>query len=756
MKNFYNVILLLLTLAFNAQDKNGWNGYFSYSTVKDISQSATKVYGASVNAYFNRNVTTNEIQKVTTIEGLSGQTITQIYHSNVYNKTIIGHEDGLLTVINDATGAMMDVVDILNKPSIPPNMKKINHFMEYDQKLYIATDFGICVFNLATLQFGDTYFIGPNGNNISILQTTVYNQKIYAVAATYGLLKADLNNPNLIDFNQWTMDAPGNWVFGESIGDKVVMQNTSGALYSPETGFLTQLSGVANDARFIDGSLVVTMANKVVILDNALNITTQVEDTILGVYNFQCATKINDKIYIGTKNDGMIAVPINNANTFKSISPNGPERNRIFALSSYKDGFWVSYGDYNATYNPYPLDSYGISKFNASTGLFTNIPYSNLFNAKSITKPLVNPNNFTQVYFGSSYSGVLKVENDVPNIIYNAANSSLLKIIGQVPDDVRASALTFDKEGNLWATNALTSNGLHVLRTNGQWQGYSLPCLGDNQLSASYGRITVDKNGTKWIASNFFGVIAFNEKYNKCSIITQGVGEGNLPNVDARSVAVDTKNKLWIGTSRGLRVLSNVDSFLSQNNLESNSIIILEDNLAQELLFDQFISDIVVDGSNNKWIATFDAGVFYISPDGQKTYHIFTKENSPLPSNTVIDIEINEETGEVFFATDGGLVSYKGIPTKGKEDFENVVIYPNPVRPEFNGNVIITGLMDKATVKITDIEGNLVFEKIAEGGTIEWDTRIFGKKKVASGVYMVLLSSEDGMLTKIKKVMVVR
>lgn len=755
MKNFW-YILLLFTLAYTAQEKKGWNGYFSYSTVKDISQSATKVYGATDNAYFNRNVTTNEIQKVTTIEGLSGQTITQIYHSNTYNKTIIGHEDGLLTVVNDATGAMMDVVDILNKSTIPPNMKRINHFMEYNQKLYISTDYGISLFDLATLQFGDTYFIGSNGSNVSIVQTAIHNQKIYAVAAGYGLLKADINNPNLIDYSQWTMDAPGSWVFGESIGDKMVIQSYAGTLYSPETGFLAQLPAVANDARFVDGSLIVTMPNKVVLLDNALNITLQIEDTAIGVYNFLCATKINDKIYIGTRNDGMLAVPISNITTFSNVSPNGPERNKIFALSSYKDGFWVSYGDHSGSYNPYPLDSYGISKYDATKEMFTTIPYANLFNVKSIAKPLVNPNNNNQVYFGSSYSGVLKVENGVPNTVYNTSNSSLLTVPGQVPDDVRVSALTFDKEGSLWATNALSPNGLHVLRSSGQWQAYSLPCLGDNQLSASYGRIAVDKNGTKWIASNFFGVIGFNEKYNKCSLITQGVGLGNLPNVDARAVAIDTKNKLWIGTSRGLRVVPSVDSFLSQNQLESSSIIILEDNLAQELLFDQFISDIVVDGSNNKWIGTYDAGVFYISPDGQKTYNIFTKENSPLPSNTVIDIELNEETGEVFFATDGGLVSYNGIPTKGKEDFENVIIYPNPVRPEFNGNVIITGLMDKANVKITDIEGNLVFEKIAEGGTIEWDTRVFGKKKVASGVYMVLLSSEDGLLTKIKKVMVVR
>ncbi|OUD35067.1 type IX secretion system anionic LPS delivery protein PorZ, partial [Flavobacterium psychrophilum] len=178
--------------------------------------------------------------------------------------------------------------------------------------------------------------------------------------------------------------------------------------------------------------------------------------------------------------------------------------------------------------------------------------------------------------------------------------------------------------------------------------------------------------------------------------------------------------------------------------------------LAQELLYGQSITDIVVDGANNKWISTSGAGLFYISSDGQKTFNIFTKENSPLPSNTILDIDINSLTGEVFIATEAGMVSFKGTATNGAENFENVIVYPNPARPEYSGSIFITGLMNKANVKITDIEGNLVHEEISEGGTIIWDTKAFGKYKVASGVYMIFMSSSDGEETKVKKVMIVR
>ncbi|MDQ5930220.1 MAG: hypothetical protein QG594_2007, partial [Bacteroidota bacterium] len=198
------------------------------------------------------------------------------------------------------------------------------------------------------------------------------------------------------------------------------------------------------------------------------------------------------------------------------------------------------------------------------------------------------------------------------------------------------------------------------------------------------------------------------------------------------------------------------NSFQTDAQLNTKSIIILEDGLAQELMYQQGISDIVVDGANNKWIATFDSGVFLVSPDGQKTLNHFTKDNSPLPSNVINDIAINHTTGEVFIATTKGMVSFKGWATKANADLNNVFVYPNPVKPEHEGTVKITGLIDKANVKITDIEGNLVFETTSAGGTIEWDTTAFGKYKVASGVYMIFISAEDGVETKVKKVMIIR
>ena len=760
MKNRFLYLLLLVATIAHCQDSKLWKGYFSYNSIKDMTQSDSHVYCAAENAYFKRDLKTNEISKTSTVEGLSGQNITQIYHSETYKKTLIGHTDGLIIVVNDLDGAILNVIDILNKPSVPPNKKGINHFMEYNGKVYISTDFGISLYDLKLSEFGDTYFIGSGGSNIEILQTTVYKGFIYAVANGFGLLKADVSSANLIDFNQWINLSAGSWASVQATSTELIAINLNGTGYKLINNNLvlnTTYPQTPLDTRYSNGHLIVTTQNNVYVYNESLVEIAHVTNIPNIAASFTCATVINNKVYIGTQENGVFVTSLTNLTVFEDISPNGPDRNKIFAMQTFSNGLWAVYGDYNIFYNPYLLDSFGVSRYDSSD-LWTSIPYQGLFGAKSISRVIVNPKNEKQVFFSSFFSGLLKFENNLPSLLYDDSNSSLQKIIfpGYNAIDIRINGSAFDKDGNLWVTNSLVSKGLHVLKTDGQWQGFSLTSV-IKPFSTSYGRMAIDKNGTKWICTNSEGLVGFNEKYgNKCLTIKEGQDAGNLPSHDVRAVAVDHKNKLWIGTSSGLRILQNVDSFLTQNELTTNSIIILDDNLAQELLYGQFITDIVVDGANNKWISTAGAGLFYISSDGQKTFNIFTKENSPIPSNTILDIDINVLTGEVFIATEAGMVSFKGTATNGAENFENVIIYPNPVRPEYSGSVFVTGLMNKANVKITDIEGNLVHEGISEGGTMIWDTKAFGKYKVTSGVYMLFLSSNDGAETKVKKVMIVR
>lgn len=761
-KRFLYFVLLIFMQTGFAQNNLLWQGYFSYNDIRDVSQSPTTIFAASENALFSKNTSTNQLKTTNTIDGLSGQTISALYYSSTSNKTLVGYENGLMIVINEADGSMLNIVDIINK-QLPSNIKKINHFMEYKGIVYVSCDFGIVQFNLATMLFGDTYFIGNNGAEIRVTQTAVFNGYIYA-STNDGIRRADIASKNLIDFNQWIQIATGSWSSIETFDTELIAINASGYIHKYNsgsnsfTGYL-QLSQAAVDMRMSENYLIITTLNSVYIYNKQMALVRQIDNSQIpgSVSTFTCVTSVGDVIYIGTKENGLINTTISVSSAFENSTPTGPSRNNVFALQATSSSLWTVYGDYDIFYNPYPLDSYGISKYSVNGWL--NIPFEKALGAKSLSRITVNPNNENQVFISSFYSGLLKLENDTPILLYNAKNTGangLSTIIGQIPDDVRVNGAVYDKSGNLWLNNSLVNNGLKVFKADGQWQSFSMDNILNSSVKTSFGRMLIDKNGTKWIATNKDGVVGFNESINKFKKITMGVDTGNLPTTDVRAIAIDNRNQLWIGTTKGLRVLSNVGSFLTDDKFNANSIIILDNNLAQELMYEQYITDIVVDGANNKWIGTLDSGVFLVSPNGQETKYHFTINNSPLPSNEINDIDINSATGEVFIATDKGLVSFKGTATIANEDLNNVYVYPNPVRPEYEGTVKIAGLLDKANIKITDIEGNLVYETTSEGGTIEWDTTAFGKYKVASGVYLIFVAAQDGIETKVKKVMIIR
>ncbi len=759
MKKNTIVFLMLFALQLSAQSKL-WKGYFSFREIKDLSESPAKIVAASENALFSKNLSSGEIKTTTTVDGLSGETITAIYNSPTFKKTIVGYANGLMIVVNEVDGSMLNVVDIINK-TLPPTIKRINHFMEYNGIVYVSCDYGISEYNLATLVFGDTFFIGDNAAQIPVRQTAVSDGRIYAATRYNGIRSADVNNPNLNDFAQWTTVAGGAWLGVEAFGTYLMATNDSGSLQRWNGSTFVahaQLQQVPVDLRKSGDTLIVTTNNFVYVYNATLVQIRLLNSNEIPELDavFTCATVVNDTLYLGTVDDGLQSTTLT-PGTFTDLTPDGPLRNAIFAMTASGANLWTVFGDYDVFYNPFPFDYYGVSKFRPNGWL--NIPYQDIEDAVgkeavSLVRITVNPLNPNDVYISSYQSGLLRFENDVPTVLYDASNSTLQPLTGTPA--VRTNGAVFDPAGNLWVTNGLIERALKWQKPDGQWQaGYDmLPVFQDVQ-KAIFGRMTIDKNGTKWMVTRNNGVIGFNENYGNLFRTIQ-MNPGNLPSDQVSIAVADNRNQLWIGTRKGLRVLSSVDSFISGGDMITESIIIIEDNLAQELLYEAFITDIVVDGANNKWLATADSGVFYVSPNGQQTIYHFTKDNSPLPSNSVNDLEINGITGEVFIATDKGMVSFKGTATSASDNLNNVYVFPNPVRPGYAGTVKVSGLLDKANVKIADIEGNLVYEAVSEGGTIEWDTTAFGKYKVASGVYMIFVSAEDGGETKVKKVMIVR
>ncbi|MGG7033875.1 MAG: ABC transporter substrate-binding protein [Flavobacterium sp.] len=764
----YIFLLFLFSLSNTfcfSQNKELWTGYFSYNEIKDISQSANKIYAASENAVFSKNISTNEIKTINTIDGLSSQVISAIYHSAKFNKTLVGYQNGLINIVNETDGKVLNVVDIVNK-QLPPTIKKINHFMEYGDLIYISTDFGIVQFNLKTSQFGDTFFIGNTKSEIAVSQTTIFKDHIYAATFDEGLKRALISNPNLIDASVWDKVKDGSFSGVTTIGVNLCVVSSSGDVFKSVDGLTFSTFGphfnpAPIDLRSNGTHLSITSTTWVFVFDVQLNEVVQLSQSQVSNPSptFSCATLIDTTLYIGTTEAGIVTTPIGNSTDLGGIMPSGPSKNNIFSITVSNDNLWATYGDYDQYYNPHPLNYYGISKFNTDEG-WLNIPFSEMDGASDLVRLTVNPKKENQIFVSSYHNGLLKFENEKLTTHYDHTNSELESVVLQSDlnyKSVRIEQTAFDKSGNLWVSNGLVKNGLKVLKPDGQWISYNMETILDDYNRSRIGRMVIDKNGTKWLSTVSDGLIAFNEtKGNIFKKITEGSDKGNLPSASVQVAAIDNRNQVWIGTRKGLRVLSSVDRFLSNEPMRANSIIIMDDGIAQELMYQQFITDIVVDGANNKWVGTSDAGVFLFSPSGQQTIYHFTTANSPLPSDNINDIDINPVTGEVFFATINGMVSFKGSATKANTNLDNVVVYPNPVRPEFEGNVKITGLLDKANVKITDIEGNLVHEAVSEGGSVEWNTTAFGKYRVKTGVYMIFIAGQDGTETQVRKVMIIR
>ena len=630
--------------------------------------------------------------------------------------------------------------------------------------MYISTGYGISVYNLATLEFGDSYFIGAGGSLINIYQTTVMSQFIFA-ATENGVKKALVNSENLIDFQEWNTIQNGDFRGVQNLASELYIFNGSNNVFKLNPG-----GGVNNVAGFNNTIVDFQTNNTLLTVTTNKSIQTYSEGfqqeasvTSLPEFDFQLQSgfAFNNIFYLGTTENGILAVPFDNGQA-QQILPDGPISNQSFSIDASPGQLWVNYGDITVNFDPNPRTFKGVSNFRE--GEWANISYEDLaapFNTEvnDLVRVKINPNNFEEVFMTSYEKGLLQIVDQQPITLYNETNSPLeitSNSNGNI-EGIRLFGMDYDNQGNLWFTQSRIAEGLIKRTPEGQFQRVDVSSIVTTDSELALTEVETTNQGYIFFGTLQSGLVGYNISQNKFNRISEGVGNGNLPDVSIRALALDNQNRLWIGTSEGLRVLFNTGGFFEEDaDVEAQEIIILEDGVPQELLFEQSIAQIVVDGSNNKWIATGNSGVFYVSSNGQETLLRFTKDNSPLPSNNIQDIAIDEFSGVVYIATNKGLVSYNGTATAPRENLDNVYAYPNPVRPGFNGNVTIDGLTANATVKITDIEGNLVFEETSEGGSILWDTKAFGEYKVASGVYLVLISTEDALETKVAKIMVVR
>ena len=756
-----NITLLILLCCYtNSNSQNftvDWAGHFSYNQVRDVVEGNGRIYGASENAVFIFSTLNGSITTLTTVNGLSGNTISAIHFSEAFDTLLIGYENGVMDVVVGNSTNIITVIDIFNRPSISPDRKSINHFNEFNGFAYISTGFGITLYDLGRLEFNDTYFIGDNGTQINVTQTAIQGEFIYAASTEGNLRRAIVNNPNIVDFNNWTAIFNGTFQGIASLNNALfltsgnqVLRSTGGSNFVSFLQFPEEITDLETNEEFL--SITSPSSAQVHDINGSLIASFNNIDGFSGDYTASIIE--NNILYLATSRSGIASISLSDNTQINRLLPNGPLDNNAFNLAAASGSVYMAFGDYTVSYNPFPLNIQGISKFSGSR--WTNIPFGQLLGARNLTNITINPANPSQLFVSSFRDGLVELSEDVALIRYDVNNSSF-DPTPTTTNDVRVNSSAFDNQGNLWIANARGLNTIHRLSPSGQFTPISLEdVLADPAGELGSDDLVVAPDGKIYLGTSSSGIVGYDPATNQAARLFGEGGGANLPIDDIRALEIDRNGTLWIGTRRGLRILFSPSTIFEEEQTSTQAIIILQDDIPQELLNDQVVTDILVDGANNKWVATADSGVFQFSPNGQETLQHFTTSNSPLPSNNVQDIAIDEETGSVYFGTLRGLVAFRGSETAPAEDLEDVIVFPNPVRPEFSGEVRVEGLTADTNVKITDIVGNLVHEETTTGGSISWDTTAFGRHKVASGVYLIIITGPQASETQIAKLLIIR
>lgn len=758
-------ILLLLFISFftysQTDHSDRWEDLFSYNNVKDVVVSESILYALTDNAVFTYNTATKETKKLSSVNGLSGEETSAIFYSNTTKRLVIGYDNGLVEIVNE-DGTIIIAPDIVNFNQT--GLKSINDIYEHNGKLFLSTAFAVIVYDIDKLEFGDTYFIGANSSDVFVNQITVFGDEIYA-ATNNGVYIADVNATNLIDATNWNLRFPGNYQNVIQFNSEVYALSNQvvsrvGTTILPVLSYSENVKGI----KASENNFIVSLSKSSIVYDSSFVQLGENEATEEFDFTLSSAIVNEGGLILATEEFGVLSGTIG-SESYIEIHPEGPLSNDIFSIDAFNNNLWVVYGGYTSNQAPIGKRE-GYSHFNGEGWINVN------FNTENPTSDLVHvaidetaENRVFISSFGNTREidsnftgGLFEVEDDEIKIFYNHLNSPLEDIAKDDPTrvTVRISDTTFDDEGNLWVTNVgEIENKLKRLSPSGVWTSYDINTLITvNDAAIGIFEIDIDNRNTKWIATRGNGVLAFNENGEQKRGLTSVTNQGSLPNNRVESLAVDANNNVWIGTIGGLVVYFNAEGVFNAESINAEPVIISQNGVAERLLGNQNIRAIAVDGANNKWFGTNSGGVLNTNPDGQTTLATFNKENSPLPSDRIIKISIDDSNGKVYFVTDKGMVAFNSNVAPFGDGLGEVYAYPNPVLKNHD-RVVIDGrngthLPENTNVKILDTAGHLVYEtnvvegEQLEGGKVVWDKRNLRGTKVASGIYIVLLTTRDG------------
>nr|WP_185144463.1 two-component regulator propeller domain-containing protein [Empedobacter falsenii] len=739
----------MIFTSLNAQnDKVRWTDLFSYNNVKLLEEVNGVIYCGTENGIFlfNPQNPTSDWIKLNKTNFLNNVGVSAMAYDKDSDSFLVGYENGGLDLLKSGESTM--VLDI--KWNGFSGDKKVNHIFINDGIAFISGAFGIVSFDLKEEEFKET-----TRTNTAVVNDATINGTTLYIATDKGIYSSELSDKNLNnpDINKWQYKNLGQNISNIELFENEIYYSVNNELKTLNGSSVGSYNTILN-LKSSNGQLIVTQNNQV---SDLSGVHYSKNDQDGNVINFNTGIFINNIYFGGSVNHGII-----NLSNHKEFYPDGPFNNKAWSVTTKNGKVWIAPGG-TLGYGNVLDNSDGFYYYNVKQ--WNNFRSKDIFDIRDVLRIAPHPDKNNNTFIVSSFN---KYGRDVngrtdllefdPTKFEFVNNYKPDRIISNQFPSSRISGLAYDKLGNLHIGASFPDgkspdyNSVYYLErnANGTWNNISV------DKASAIVALTPDFSDiyTYYPSGREGGGVAVLDK--NYQIVTTLTTSNKLPINNVLTVANDRSNNLWIGTQQGLVVLYGADNAVSSNNIIAEPVVIIQDGIPEALLTDVGIYAIKVDNANNKWIATNGAGVYYVSDSGESTKLHFTSKNSPLPSDVVYDVSIDESTGKVYFATEKGVVSYNGDVSTEANNFNNAIAYPNPYRPEYKGNVTIKNLPNRALVKITDIVGNLLFEKKAEGGIVEWNTNNAKGKPVASGIYLVLMTNADGTETKTLKIAVVR
>ena len=765
---------LWVSFGLFAQVETGsWRLHTATMRALDIAQDDEFVYTAYENGLMKYHLASKEKTLLNKMNGLSDILLSCIYYDTLDQALYIGYKNGNIDKISGNT--------VINIPAIKlasiSGSKKINRFYRFGTTVYVATDFGVVLVNPLKNEIKDTYY--PTNSVQPIVDIEIKDQQILALSPS-KLFIGNIEDVLLPSPQGWTQDIRVPMVFNstyaaiEKVNEEVFVLQKSNAFGNDTILKLTPTEFVYFDYYSVGLEIanLTQHENKLdVLADGALltyNSSGQLIESALSFYlgiyfrPNQMVVLENGEKWMADEFSGPIRVI--GAYSYEKVTYPGPPRNDFYAMDWNKGKLAIASGRLEFKSPGFLRHGYYLFQDeNWSYNDNTTLSQWQGIDIHDFIDISVNPKNPEEVAVSTYSAFPVSIINTADNScsVYDQTNSPIqLSLAGNGWS--LASDVCYDTKGNLWVLNGWSDRPLVVKRADNTWSAFDCGVEARNKYTT---RMVSDKDQNLWFATETNGLFGYNYSETLDNIgddfhinLTTGDYSGALPSENVTALAVDLDGELWIGTDAGFAVLYNTTGSFTANPGDYNAqrIKVRFEGNVEYVLGSTHITDIEVDGGNRKWIATAGAGLVLLSSDGSEIISQFTKENSALISNNIYDIKMNQETGELFIITDLGLVSYRSDASQDDADYSSTKVFPNPVRPGYEGLITIQGIRYDSDVKVTDVSGNLIFKTTSNGGTATWDGKRVDGTKVESGVYLIWTATNEGSSNKVGKVVVVR